>query len=222
MNNTTGSGTGTNNYVAVNGSGTLGGTGFIFGSVTNYPFRGGMISPGSNGVGTLTLKSNLFLSAGSAVNFDVGTSSDKLVVSNALVLNGTFNVTNAAGFGAGTYTIMTYGGTLSGALPVIGSKPAGYSIAVNTNTVGQVRLVVQVQTPPVFGNINLVGTNLVFTGTGGPTNENYFELATTNVSLPVASWTRLATNKFSATGAFSFTNAVNPALPQTFYRLQLP
>jgi fibronectin-binding autotransporter adhesin len=220
VNNTSGSGTGTNNYVAVNDGGTLGGTGFIFGPVTNY--SGGTISPGSNGVGTLTLKSNLFLSAGSAVNFHVGTTSDKLAVSNALVLNGTFNVTSNAGFGPGTYTVMTYGSALSGTLPVIGSKPAGYSIAVSTNTVGQIRLIVQVQTPPVFGGINLVGTNLVFTGTGGPTNENYFVLASTNVALPVANWTRLATNRFNATGAFAFTNAVNPALPQNFYLLQMP
>jgi hypothetical protein len=117
---------------------------------------------------------------------------------------------------------MTYGSALSGTLPVIGSKPASYSIAVNTNTVGQIRLIVQVQTPPVFGGINLVGTNLVFTGTGGPTNENYFVLASTNVALPVANWMRLATNRFNATGAFAFTNAVNPALPQNFYLLQLP
>ena len=94
VNNTSGSGTGTN-YVAVNDGGTLGGTGFIFGSVTN--FSGGMISPGSNGVGQLTLKSNLFLSAGSFLNFQLGSSSDKLVVSNALALNGAINVTNAVG-----------------------------------------------------------------------------------------------------------------------------
>jgi hypothetical protein len=35
-------------------------------------------------------------------------------------------------------------------------------------------------------------------------------------------WTCLATNRFGPDGAFNFTNAVNPALPQTFYRLQLP
>jgi autotransporter-associated beta strand protein len=219
VNNTTGSGTGTN-YVAVNNGGTLGGTGFIFGPVTN--FSGGTISPGSNAVGQLTLKSNLFLSAGSAVNFDVGTSSDKVIVSSALVLNGTFNVTNAAGFGAGIYTVMTYAGALSGTLPVIGNKPAGYSVTVNTNTPGQVRLVVQVQTPPVFGSIKVAGSSVVFNGSGGPTNVPFYVLNTTNVALPLANWTRLATNLFSATGGFSFTNAVSPGARQEFYRLQLP
>ncbi len=219
VNNTSGSGTGTN-YVTVNDGGTLGGTGFIFGPVTNY--SGGTISPGSNGVGQLTLKSNLFLSAGAAVNFDLGTSSDKLVVSNALVLNGTFNVTNAAGFGAGFYTVMTYGGTLSGALPVIGTKPNGYSVTVNTNTAGQVRLLVQVQTPPVFGSIVLTNGNVIFSGTGGPTNVPYYVLSATNLALPRTNWPRLATNQFSGSGGFSFTNSVNGNNPQTFYLLQLP
>jgi hypothetical protein len=32
----------------------------------------------------------------------------------------------------------------------------------------------------------------------------------------------MATNQFSATGTFIFTNAIVPGVPQTFYRLQLP
>ena len=218
VNNTSGSGTGTN-YVAVNDGGTLGGTGFIFGSVTN--FSGGTISPGSNGVGQLTLRSNLFLSAGSAVDFNLGSSTDKLVVSNALVLNGTFNVTNAAGFGAGFYTVMTYGGALSGSLPVIGNKPAGYSVSVNTATANQVRLVVSVQGPTVISNVTFAGGSLIFSGTG-PTNDTYIVLNSTNVALPLAAWARIATNQFSAAGTFSVTNPIAPGVPQSFYRLQVP
>jgi autotransporter-associated beta strand protein len=219
VNNTTGSGTGTN-YVAVNSGGTLGGTGFIFGSVTN--FSGGTISPGSNNVGQLTLRGNLFLSAGSTVNFDVGTSSDKLVVSNALVLGGVFNIANVTGFGAGTYTVMTYGGALGGTLPVIGSKPAGYSITINTNLGGQVRLFVQAQTPPVFGSIKLNGANLVFAGSGGPTNVQFYVMTATNIATPIANWTRIATNSFDAIGNFSVTNSITAGVPQNFYLIQMP
>lgn len=219
VNNPSGNGTGTN-YVVVNSGGTLGGTGFIFGPVTNY--SGGTIAPGSNGVGQLTLKSNLFLSAGSFLNFQLGTTSDRLVVSNNLVLNGIINVTNATGFGAGIYTNILYGGVLSGTLPVIGSKPDGYYVTVNTGTVGQVRLVVQAQTAPVFGGVNLVGNNLVISGTGGTTNAPYYVLTSTNLALPRASWQRLATNQFSSTGGFSFTNVVSSAMPQAFYLLQQP
>jgi len=219
VNNTTGSGTGTN-YVAVNSGGALGGTGFIYGAVTNY--AGGTIWPGSNGVGQLTLKSNLFLAAGSFLNFQLGTSSDKLVVSNALFLNGIINVTNAAGFGPGTYTNIIYGGALGGVLPAVGSKPSGFSVTIKTNTPGQVRLVVQTETPPSFGSVKLAGTNLAFSGSGGPTNVPYRVLMTTNMALPVAGWSCIVTNQFDATGNFIFTNAVNPDAPQGFYLLQLP
>jgi fibronectin-binding autotransporter adhesin len=218
VNNTTGSGTGTN-YVVVNDGGTLGGTGFIFGPVTNY--AGGTISPGSNGVGQLTFRNNLFLSAGSAVNFDVGTASDKLVVSNSLVLNGTFNVSSNAGFSFGTNTVMTYGGALSGTLPIVVAKPAGCSILVNTNTAGQIKLMVQTFVMPTISNVSLSGGKIVLSGKGS-TNDFYYVMTTTNLSLTTVDWTCLATNRFGLDGTFNFTNAVNPALPQTFYRLQLP
>jgi fibronectin-binding autotransporter adhesin len=221
VNNTSGSGTGTNT-VTVNSGGALGGKGFIFGPVIVN--NGGAISPGSNAVGQLTLKSNLTLNAGAILNFELGTTgaSDKLVVSNALVLNGTLNVTNVSGFGAGTYTLLTYGGVLSGALPVVGGKPSGFSCTLNTNTAGQVRLLVQVQTPPIFGSIFVEGGNVIFNGSGGPTNVPYYVLASTNLSVPSPSWTRIATNLFSPTGTFSFTNGILLDRPQQFYRLQLP
>ena len=218
-NNTSGSATGTG-VVTVNTNGALGGTGSASGAVTVN--AGGAIAPGSNGVGTVSLTGGLTLNSGAILNIEIGSTNDKVAVTGALALNGVINVTNLAGFSAGTYPIVTYSGALSGVLPVIGSKPVGYSVAVNTNTAGQVRLVVQTQTPPVFGSIKLAGTNLVFSGAGGPTNENYFLLASTNLALPVANWTRLYTNQFSATGAFAFTNAVNAAWPLSYYRLQLP
>ncbi len=218
-NNASGSATGTG-AVTVNTDGALGGTGTVSGAVTVN--AGGALSPGSNGVGTVRFTSSLTLNSGALLNFEIGSTNDKVAVTGALTLNGTVNVTNLADFAPGTYPVITYSGALSGTLPVIGSKPAGYSVAVNTNTAGQVRLVVQVQSPPNIATVALTGNTLVFTGTGGPTNENYFVLATTNLALPSANWSCIATNKFSATGTFAVTNAVNPALPQTFYRLQLP
>ena len=219
-NNTTGSATGTNT-VTVNSGGTLGGNGFIFGPVIVN--SGGAIAPGTNTAGTLTLRSNLTLNAGAVLNFELSSgvvASDKLVVSNNLVLGGTLNVTSITAIVTGTNTLMTYGGALSGTLPVIGSKPSGYSCTVNTNTAGQVRLVVVALAPPVIGSVSQSGGSLILAGTG-PTNENYLVLTSTNMVLPLPSWTRIATNSFGATGTFSFTNAIAPGVPQNFYRLQL-
>jgi len=221
VNNTGGSATGTNS-VTVNDGGTLGGKGFIYGPVVVN--SGGALAPGSNSIGTLTLRSNLTVNPGAQLNFEIGAGgvSDSIAVNYNLVMGGILNVTGLAGFGPGTYTLMTYGNALSGTLPVIGSKPAGYSLTVKTNTAGQVRLLVQTQTPPVFGSVAVANGNMIFNGTGGPTNVPYYVITATNIALPVVNWTRLATNSFNATGGFNFTNGFTPGTPGQYFRLQIP
>jgi len=223
VNNSSGSGTGTA-AVTVNSNATLAGTGLISGPVTVNP--GGAIAPGSGGVGTLTLNNNLTLTNGARLLFELGSTaaSDKIVVAGALQLGGTLMVTNAPGFGAGTYTRIQYSGALTGTLPLLGSLPAGYTAAVNTNTAGQIRLVVQSApvTPPVFNQIQMAGGHLLASGTGGPPTGVYHVLATTNLGLPMTSWSRVLTNQFDPVGAFSFTLALEPQPPHRFFRLTVP
>jgi T5SS/PEP-CTERM-associated repeat protein len=66
------------------------------------------------------------------------------------------------------------------------------------------------------------GTNLVVSGSAGPTNSSYTVLSSTNVALALTSWTRLLTNQFDNFGDFIFTNGIDPAVPRRFYRLQVP
>jgi len=149
--------------------------------------------------------------------------SDKVVVSGALVLGGTLNVTNLTGFGTNTYTLMTYSGTLSGNLPAIGSMPPGYTGSVSTNTHGQVKLVVQIApNPPVFGNITLTNGALTLSGSGGTANSTYYVLTATNLMLPLAQWQFIATNQFDANGNFTASNLAYTNEPVRFYRLQVP
>jgi hypothetical protein len=62
------------------------------------------------------------------------------------------------------------------------------------------------------------GTNLVLSGVGHPEG-SYSVQVSTNLALPTANWTRIATNSFdSVTGEFSFTNRISN--PQLFYRLE--
>ena len=63
---------------------------------------------------------------------------------------------------------------------------------------------------------------MVMSGSGGPANANYYLLSSSNLTLPLANWTRLVTNQFDATGGFTYTNALNQNSAQWFYRLQLP
>jgi len=219
VNNTSGSGTGTNS-VTVNNGGTLGGTGFIYGPV--IVTSGGMLAPGSS-VGTLTLNQTLILNAGAQLRFELGSTaaSDKVVVNGALTLGGTVNLTNVAGFGPGTYTLLTCSGTPSGSLPAIGSAPAGYDYSLNTATAGQVRLAVTAQTLQPQTTLVPDGSGLVLGGVGGAAGRLYHLLTTTNVSLPLVQWTAIATNQFDFNGQ-ALPLVIQPGQAQQFFRLHLP
>lgn len=219
-NNTSGSATGSG-AVAVYSGGALGGTGSVSGAVTVN--SGGTLSPGSSGVGTLTISSSLTLNSGSVLRFELGptNASDKVVVSGALTSGGTLHITNVAGFGPGTYTLFTFG-SRSGSLPTLGSIPAGYACTLLTDGAGQLRLSVVVDAHPEFDSVAPGGNGLVFGGSGGTAWGNYYLLASTNVALPLANWTRLRTNTFDAAGNFLFTNPITPGVPGQYYRLRLP
>jgi endonuclease/exonuclease/phosphatase family metal-dependent hydrolase len=75
---------------------------------------------------------------------------------------------------------------------------------------------------PAITNSVLVGTNLVFGGTGSNGGGTYYVLAATDIAAPLANWLRLATNTFDADGSFSVTNPVDPANGSQFLRLQVP
>ncbi len=125
--------------VTVASGSRLGGNGTIAGSVTIN--SGGILIPGSL-VGTLTIGSNLTMNSGSVMNFDLGTSNDRVVVSNNLSLTCTLNVTNSGALNSGTYTLFTYGGNLLASSITLGSLPSGKLYALDTSTSGQVNLIV--------------------------------------------------------------------------------
>lgn len=89
----------------------------------------------------LTSSGNLAMPHNQVVNFALGTKAADVVVDGNLDLNGTINITAANGFTATKYTLFTYRGSLRG-LPTLGAMPDGYHGILNTNTIGQVKLVV--------------------------------------------------------------------------------
>ena len=107
---------------------SLSGTGSISGPVIMAAASGpnvAHLAPGVNstgaagnfgGIGTLNLGGGLTIGNGSALDYDLGTASDLTAVTGQLTL-GTgvvLNVNQAAGFGLGTYTLLTYSGALTG------------------------------------------------------------------------------------------------------------
>jgi polygalacturonase len=140
VNNTTGSGTGVGAVTVVNGA-ILGGGGIIGGPVT----VNGILAPG-NSPGTLTVSNNLIVNGSAVLQYELGTNSDQTVVSGNLTLGGTLNITDSGGFTNNTYTLFTYGGTLTYNGVSIGTSPAGHNYAIDTSIPGQVNLNV---TPPL-------------------------------------------------------------------------
>jgi autotransporter-associated beta strand protein len=216
VNNTAGSGTGSG-PVSINPGGALGGNGTIGGQVSFA--AGATLVPGTNGSGTLTITNDLGLNNASVLQFQLGATSSKVAVTGDLTLGGTLNISSAGGFGPGTYTLFTYGGTLSVGTLVIGATPATYTYTIDTSNQGLVNLVVSL---PQFGGISANASGIVLSGSGGATNGTYYLLASTNLALPLIRWPRVATNQFDANGNFIFTNAFGTNSPQSFYRLQMP
>ncbi len=110
-----------NNGGGVAGSGTLvSGTGPI--TVAN----GGRYTPGSGGTGTLATN-DLSLSDTSELTFTVGTPTTSGSITGALILDGTLNITQGAGFAQGTYTIFTTTGGVTNNSLRLGAVPTGFS-----------------------------------------------------------------------------------------------
>ncbi len=126
---------------------------------TNAIFGG----PLSLGASTLTVSNNLVLPNTNVLNFILGTNTTKVATVGNLTLGGSANITNGPGFGGGTYTVMTYTGSLSGSVPTLGTTPAGFNCAFDTSVAGQVRLTVVPPVPPPPGvpaNLTATATNL--------------------------------------------------------------
>jgi hypothetical protein len=76
--------------------------------------------------------------------------------------------------------------------------------------------------PAVTLAIAKLGANLVFTGSGGWANTTNYLIASTNLALPPAQWSRITTNKFDLAGNFAVTNPIPAGVRQRFYLINLP
>jgi hypothetical protein len=226
--NGSGSATGTGS-VNIYGNSTLGGTGIIAGFTTNN--ANGNLTPGvgTGSAGTVMTISNLTMLAGSTNTFAVahGNINDK-IVAQAVSYGGTLNVTcaNAAALAANDtfqlFSASTSYGLSSFANIILPTLSAGLTwntsnLAVN----GIISVATVVSSPPTLGNVRLSSGSLIMSGTNGTPFAQYRILASTNVALPILSWTPVWTNTFASDGSYSYTNAplTNAA---SFFRLVTP
>ena len=155
---------------------------------------------------TLTVSNNLALFPTTTLNFTLGTNAAKVAVVGSLALGGTNNIFAGAGFANGTYTLLTYIGTLTGALPSLGLLPANYNYSFNTNAAGQVNLIVTLPAPT---NLMAMATNLLinlkWNSVSGATSYNLKRGTTNGGTYPATFGGLTATNYADA----NVTNAVN-------------
>ncbi|MCW1922954.1 autotransporter-associated beta strand repeat-containing protein [Luteolibacter arcticus] len=118
--------------LTVESSGTLAGASTLPMPVTVQ--SGGTIAPGINGAGTLTLSGAVSLSGGCKLHFDLGTLSDRLVLSGSYTppASGTVivNVAGLAGFGDGSYPLITGVVGISAGGFSLGTMPPGHTYSL--------------------------------------------------------------------------------------------
>jgi autotransporter-associated beta strand protein len=130
VNNTVGSGTGSES-VAVNSGATLGGKGTIAGVTTVN--SGGILAPGAGSPGVAGTKlhtASVVWNGGGTFEFQLGASADELIMSGALIKNtaGTFTIDLLkAGTLAQSYTLMTFSSTNFQSTDFTLELPVGFS-----------------------------------------------------------------------------------------------
>ena len=98
-------------------------------------------------------------------------------------------------------------GSVTGTLPsvVVNGHGAAGPVSLQINGSGGLDLVVTSVVPPtpMINRVAAAGGNLILQGTNGASSGTYSILTTTNLALPLSSWTTNGTGVFTAGGAFS-------------------
>ncbi len=202
--------------------GTLAGSGIISGQLINY----GLLSPG-NPIGTLVLSNSPIFAGLLLMDISkngLALTNDELQVIAPLTYGGAFTVTNlgptalSAGDSFKLFSATSYSGAFTAmTLPALSSGLMWTNqLLVN----GSLKVVAQ--TSPAISGLTQSGTNLVLNVTGGSPGGGYTLLTSTNVALPLASWTTNSTGNFDWLGNVTLTNAVIPATPQRFFTVRVP
>ena len=171
---------------------------------------------------TLTVSNNLALQPANVFNFTLGTNAATVAVKGRLTLGGQLNVSAGDGFTNGTYSLMTYAGSVDGNLPSLGSVPTNFNCALDTNTAGLVKLVVGSVPQP-----SLVATNLSWLISGNqlqlswPPDHLGWRLEVQTNGLAAG----LGTNWVTVPGSTNVNQAnliIDPGMGSVFYRMVYP
>jgi fibronectin-binding autotransporter adhesin len=206
--------------VTVQAGGTLAGTGATTNIIVNL---GGAIAPGVAGaIGTLTV-SNATLLGNANMDISKAPATNDVLKAATITLGGTLNVTNLAGTLATGDSFKLFSGTLSGSISVGSMPPLWPGLSWNTGALNSSGIISVTGTrlPPQITAEGVSGGNFVISGSGGVVGATYYVLATNNVAAPLATWPRIATNVFDASGNFSASIPIT-AGDNRFFTIQAP
>ena len=210
----------------LNANQTLSGNGVINGQLVTL--AGSTIAPGVNGVGALTVSNAVTLGGTNSFDLDQDNkTNDVLNVNAGITYGGTLNLTtltsaltNGATFKL--FKALSYGGSFAGITPATPGAGLTWNTAALSSGIIGVTNNGTVTTPTTNASITsvtAVGTNLVVHGTNNNvpnTGFHYVVLTSTNIALPLGSWTAVATNSFNTNGTFDYTNPVVTTTPRLF------
>jgi len=207
--------------VTVQSGGTLAGVG----SVTNVTVNlGGAIAPGIGGaIGLLTVSNNATLLGNANMDISKATATNDVLKATSISLGGTLNVTNLGGTLTSGDSFKLFNGTLSGTITVGTLPPLWPGLSWNTSALNSSGIISVTGTrlPPQITAEGVSGANFVISGSGGVVGATYYVLGTNNVAAPLATWPRIATNVFDATGNFSASIPIS-AGDNRFFTIQAP
>lgn len=214
--------------LVVGGSQTLQGRGIILGGVDST--SGLRIAPGGGvggSLGTLTATNAIALGGTTwmKLNRASSPSSDKLVSSlSTITYGGSLLVTNiGARLQVGDTFDLFDGSGLNGGTFATIQLPSYYTWDTTQLGVNGTVRVTAVLPPPSISSVDfstLAGGAITLNAINGATNGPVNVLTTTNLALPLSSWTTVTTTTFDGSGNLSLPITVDPALPQSYFLLQ--
>jgi autotransporter-associated beta strand protein len=194
---------------------TLRGNGILRGALTVG--GQGTVSPGLP-VGILTVTNAATLGGTAVANLNRNASPNVgRLVAPSIALGGTLIVENVGANLQVGDTFDLYDGVLTGDFTSV-VLPPYYTWNTNNLPLDGTISVVAVNAPKI--KVSVGGGNVSLNATNGIPGGNVLVSTSTNLSIPLSTWTHIDTNVFDLDGAYNLVIPVDPAAPRQFYLLQ--
>lgn len=221
---------GANSYTGgtTNTGNLLAGTGSVQGPVIVQ--AGASLGAGDpSGIGTFTINGSVTLGGNvlARVNSSLTQSNDSIVATDGITNTGTGVVTVSnigPALAVGQRFALFNDPVVNGAaMTVTGANVQWTNNLARDGSISVLSL--SAPPPPARPIVNAAyasGGSVIFSGTNGTPGQTYYVLTTTNLALPISQWSVALTNTFAPGGAYSVTNALNRAVPGTYFIVEIP